>query len=645
MDSLEYSTTFNSVLFKLKTMTTLPFEFPQSRFNTLAGNQFRTKKDVSDAFHTLFEPLVPAFSPGKAFVHLEYSGITFDIAAAGLEGYARPLWGIVPFVLGGGEFKYWDIYRQGLTNGCDPNHSEYWGTFNEIDQRQVELCAVGFALALVPEHIWEPLSEAAKKNVAAYLIHGRNQEYPECNWKFFRVMVDLGLARVGVRDFDSAMTEKFLQDLDRYYVEDGWYRDGDDGGELFRIDYYNAFAMHYYGLIYTKLKPDDKERCRRYIERARTFAGEFTNWFADDGACVPYGRSLTYRFACGSFWGALAFADLEALSWGKIKGLYLRHMRWWANQPMMRSDQKLLTVGYAYPNLLMSEGYNSAMSPYWAMKAFIPLALGEDHPFWTAEEEDIGHGSNPVVLHTPGMVAIHNPKDSVLYVSGPERKSMPFVAEKYGKFAYSSRYAFSIERNLRIFETATIDNMIGFSEDGQQFRVRENYVEAPRVSGNILYSRWDPWAGVKVETWVIPQKGRWHVRVHRIFSENRELQTTEGGFSIRRYDYNVDIRQAVSSTAFVETATDVSGVIELSSQNVNRVPKVHGPEGDVNLHFPRVWVPQLRGEIPAGKEKVLVIAVFAAPKEFKNEWNERDFKVPDIGVLDNMRGRTVGIWK
>lgn len=638
-------------------MATYPFKFPQSQFNSLADNKFKTRNDVIEAFHTLFEPLLPTFSPGKAYAHFEYSGIGFDLAAAGLEGFARPLWGIVPLVAGGGEFKYWDIYREGLANGCDPDHCEYWGTVSSHDQRQVEFCAIGFALALVPEHIWEPLSERAKKNVAAYLIQGRNQGYPECNWKFFRVLLDLGLVKVGVYDFDHVMTEEYLKDIDRYYIEDGWYRDGDPGEETLRIDYYNPFAMHYYGLVYSKLKPEDTERCRRYRERTQKFALEFANWFADDGASVPYGRSLTYRFACGSLWGALAFADLEALPWGKIKGLYLRNMRWWSKQPIMRFNQKLLTVGYAYPNLLMSEGYNSAMSPYWAMKAFIPLALDENHPFWTAEEEEVRPQIQQVaVLKTPGMIAVHNPQDTVLYVSGPQREGMSCVAEKYGKFAYSTRYAFSVERNLRIFANAAIDSMIGFSEDGNEFKVRHAYKEPVKILDNILYSKWDPWTDVSVETWLIPQTGhensRWHIRIHRIYSETKTLQTIEGGFSVNRYDYRADKCEVDGQTAVAKTISDISGVVELSMDsmknytNIKRVPRVHGPDGDVNLNFPRTWVPQLQGNIPKAKQVILGIAVFAGPQEYQQQWDTKPFKVPTIEQLENVKnsGQIVGIF-
>src|SRR5439155_2374868 len=122
-----------------------------------------------------------------------------------------------------------------------------------------------------------------------------------------------------------------------------------------------------------------------FVERSRIFAHDFAHWFSEDGSALPFGRSLTYRFAQGAFWGALAFADVEALPWAVVKGLYLRHLRWWMRQPIF-SETGLLTIGYTYPNLLMAESYNSPGSPYWALKIFLPLALPEEHPFWRAEE-------------------------------------------------------------------------------------------------------------------------------------------------------------------------------------------------------------------------------------------------------------------
>ncbi|MGO8462910.1 DUF2264 domain-containing protein, partial [Rhizobium ruizarguesonis] len=76
--------------------------------------------------------------------------------------------------------------------------------------------------------------------------------------------------------------------------------------------------------------------------------------FAADWAAIPFGLSLTYRFACAGFWSALAFADVEALPLGEVKHLCLQHLRWWKDKPIADLDG-VLSIGFGYPNLLMSE--------------------------------------------------------------------------------------------------------------------------------------------------------------------------------------------------------------------------------------------------------------------------------------------------
>ncbi len=411
--------------------------------NPLAGNPLQKRGDMQSALLDLFDPLLPYFSTGNARVRLDAAAAHFDRAAADLEGFARPLWGLAPFAAGGGDFGHWDRYAEGIANGTDPQHPEFWGQVNGRDQRMVELAALGFALALVPEKLWDPLSRRARENLVAYLLHARTFDYADNNWKFFRIFVDIALDRLGI-DHDRSLTRSYLAELDGFYIADGWYRDGN----VRRVDHYIAFAMHFYGLIYARLVDDD--HAKRYRERAISFAQDFRHWFAEDGATLPFGRSLTYRFACAGFWSALAFADLEALPWGEIKGLCLRHLRWWADKPIAHRDG-VLSIGYGYPNLLMSESYNSAGSPYWAFKAFLPLATGENHPFWTSTEAPLQQSTEPLNLRHAGMVMMPVNGDVVALSSGQENRQMRFGSEKYAKFAYSARYAFSIESDERGF--------------------------------------------------------------------------------------------------------------------------------------------------------------------------------------------------
>jgi hypothetical protein len=50
----------------------------QSRFSPIAGNEFKTRDDVIAAVHSLFNPLLPSFSEGKARVQIDASGFTHD---------------------------------------------------------------------------------------------------------------------------------------------------------------------------------------------------------------------------------------------------------------------------------------------------------------------------------------------------------------------------------------------------------------------------------------------------------------------------------------------------------------------------------------------------------------------------------------
>ena len=604
----------------------LPVIYDLASANPLNANDLLTRDDVAKAVLDLFKPLIPYFSDGGARVRLSATGAHFDRAAADLEGFARPLWGIVPMAAGGYSFPFWNLYRRGLANGTDPSHPEYWGVISDRDQRQVELAAIGFAIAMVPEHIWEPLTDEQKRTVSAYLLAARNKQFIDNNWKFFRVLIDLGLTRASI-PFDRSETERYLDEIEAFRLGEGWYRDG----PVKRVDHYIPFAMHFYALIYSVLAKDDMKRGDAYRERAKAFAPDIRHWFGPDGAALAFGRSQAYRFAAGGFWGALAFAGLEALPWPEIKGYYMRHIRWWSQLPIAERDG-VLSIGYGYPNLLMSESYNSAGSPYWALKFFLALALPADHPFWTAEEAPAPSFTDPIPLAEPGMVAMHTPGNVVVLSSGQQHDKMRGAAEKYAKFAYSTRYAFNVEADDRHFAAASFDGMLGLSDDGVHFRMRETLEEA-NIAGDKLYSRWKPWSDVMVETWLIPANP-WHIRIHRIATP-RQLKTTEGGFAIERSDFDRDRAEQAEGRAVWRGHTDISAIVDLSPMS-RRMGHAMSPIANTNLIHAKTNLPQLRGEVPAGIA-ILAAAVVAMPLSgqdpiFLNAVPD----LPDLDELENL---------
>ncbi len=380
--------------------------------NPLARGPLANRDDVQRAVRDLYEPLRRHTSDGGAQVQLGSFGAVFEARVAGLEGFARPLYGIVPLTVGGGSFEQWDRIARGLVAGTDPASPDYWGpVVADVDQRMVEQAAIGLALAFCPEKVWEPLSAAERDRLVEWLSGIYRFEPAPNNWHFFRILVSLGLERVGA-EIDVERLAHSLDSIDTYRTSDAWYVDGAMG----TVDYYVPFALHTYGLMYAAandLGLGDDTRAEAYRERSAAFAQDFQHWFAADGASIAMGRSLTYRFAMSSFWGAMAWANVESsVPWGLAKGLSMRHLRWWADKAVSDRDG-VLSVGFAYDNRKLCEGYNSAGSPYWAMKAFGGLAAPADHPFWASDEEPLAPLPEPVTIEAARWVVTRNDEHAV----------------------------------------------------------------------------------------------------------------------------------------------------------------------------------------------------------------------------------------
>lgn len=596
--------------------------------NPLLGNPLKTRDDFARSVVQLWEPLKPHFSPGNARVNVGKPLAHFTRAAAELEGFARPLFGLAPLAAGNLPFDDWEIFRQGYANGTDPEHPEYWGTFGSRDQRLVESAALAFGLIFAKDQIWDPLTEAQKTNLATWLKFGLTQEAADNNWHFFHVFPSMALEHLGI-EHDLSVREDALDRLESFYVDEGWYSDG----ACRRFDHYIPFAMHFYGLIYSKLAKGDFARCDRFRARATQFAQEFQHWFDADGASLAFGRSMTYRFAQASFWAGLAFADVKALPWGQIKGLWARNLRWWGQRDYFDRDG-IMPVGYCYPNLHMCEIYNSPGSPYWALKAYLPLALPNDHPFWASEE--IAKVETPALLRsaTAGMLGYEAGGSRVLLSSCNEMR-MPLRggAEKYGKFAYSTAFGFSMDPDHLGFLSNPFDNSLALSHDNRGFVTRSE-IEDAKIGDDWLWSRWTPDTDIEIETWLIAC-APWHIRAHKITTA-RPVFTTEGGFAIERTDAPPTLVNCENSKAEIVTSTACSIALNMSSGRHAAIPRRTHPNS--SLYFPQTHVPHLVAKLDAGT--TWLIGAFAASTnpEDAAPWIESAPKAPDIAWLENVLG-------
>ncbi|KAI0065803.1 hypothetical protein BV25DRAFT_1596361 [Artomyces pyxidatus] len=607
------------------------------------SNPLETKDDLRAFCTALLDPLAAHTSPHGARIHLGYTGTHYDEAAAQLEGFSRPVWGLASLLGGGGTYAGAERWVRGLDAGTDPNSEEFWGPMRDRDQRMVECSALGFAIAVARPQLWDPLGAEAQERVGQWLGGMNDKAMPNTNWLWFRVFANLGLLRAGSRHYDAERMRKDMDHLDTFYIGGGWSRDGPEG--VVQLDYYSSsFAIQYAQLVYSKLAQDtDPERCEEYRSRARQFALDFVHYFDEEGRAIPFGRSLTYRFAMSSFWGALAFADVELpapLTWGVVKGLQLRNIRWWARQPGAYASDGTFTIGFCYPNHNMTENYNSPGSPYWAFKSFIALSLPETHPFWAAAEEPYptaALGSAPKILKQPLHIATRAGGHTYVLSSG-QQCSYPVKqsAAKYGKFAYSSAFGYSVPSGSLTLEEHAADSALALSADGGETWKLRRDTRAPRFeAGGVLRAEWYPWPDVRVETWLVPpapDTPLWHVRVHRVRTA-RALRSAEGAWALygQREDGRALEPESEGGGAFGVREADgiaravsragVSGIAGLETVSwggaAGRAGKAIRTDPNTNLIVPRAVLPTLVGEHDARPDADiwLVTAVFGLPSK------------------------------
>lgn len=551
----------------------------------------KTKADYQRMLLRMVEPLKEHYSEGCASLPLGAAAAGYGNQVAGMEGFSRVLWGLVSYWAGGGtDESLLPVYQKGLGEGTNPASPEYWGDLHDKDQRMVEMAAISFGILMAPEKLWEPLGEVEKGRLAGWLYQINLYTQADNNWHYFKVITNLALKSTG-RKWSREQVKAAMERYESFYLGNGWYSDGNRPQK----DYYTSFGIHFYCLLYAKfMEQEDPETAESFKRRAAEFAKTFIYWFDDGGKALPFGRSLTYRFAQAAFFSACVFAGVECVSWGVMKGIIGRHMEYWMKQPIF-DNGGILTVGYTYPNLLMSETYNATGSPYWAFKTFVLLALPDEHPFWLAECEPLPELQPVLAVKECDMLLCHRRNEVVALTAGQyPAMEHTHAAEKYAKFAYSSVFGFCVPRSYHQLEQAGTDSMLAFYVYGMYY-VRRSCKEY-RIDGREVYAKWSPVEGIEVETWLTPVE-RGHKRRHRITSN------LASGVACRAFDCGFSYPNCMEVTLKSEedeaaVVSDENGYSRISGTRGNG--KVITAYSNMNLIFPNVCIPALHIEIQPG---------------------------------------------
>lgn len=334
----------------------------------------------------------PYASAGHALIDLPGPASGSGRWSDGLEGFARTFL-LAAFRLGhatGDEHDLAAWYAEGVRAGTDPASSERWPTLDEKPQAKVECASIALALHETRHLIWDHLDDRTKQHVVDWMARMINSSMPANNWVWFQNITEAFLRTVG-GPWDPADIERNVALTEQWYVDSGWYSDGDhDQGGNRNFDYYSGWAMHFYPLWYCRMLGEDADPELRetYRERIRRFLDDAQHLVAANGSPVLQGRSLTYRYAMlvPFFTGALF--DATPLAPGRTRRLASGVVKHFVDAGCF-NDNDLQSIGWHRAFTPMRQNYSGPGSPYWSSKAFAGLLLPPDHAVWTATEEPL----------------------------------------------------------------------------------------------------------------------------------------------------------------------------------------------------------------------------------------------------------------
>ncbi|MEU5595065.1 DUF2264 domain-containing protein [Streptomyces sp. NPDC020298] len=568
----------------------------------------------------LLSALLPYATPGLAQYRLPgrtgYSGVWSD----GVEGYARSFL-LAAFRIAGsggtGAEELIERYATGLAAGTDPRHPEHWPPITDRAQPMVEAASIAIALHETRPWIWDRLPDRVRQRTADWLGGFVGATANDSNWRLFQVITEEFLASVDA-PHSRAEIDAGLARLDDWYRGAGWYTDGDGR----KFDYYNAWALHLYPVLWSRIAGHraDTGLVRTHRTRLRAFLQSHQYFFGSDGAPVHQGRSLTYRYAATAPLWAGALADATPLPPGRTRRLASGALKHFTDH-QVPDEQGLLSLGWYQPFLPVTQPYSGPASPYWAAKAFLGLLLPAGHPVWTAREEPgpVDAEDHRVALPAPGWLLHSTAADGIVRLvnHGSDRLAPPPARSEasphYTRFAYSTATAPETPPGD---EAAGHDNHIALvlpSGPSRRGRIHPLGTEDGRAaSWHTPLSADGTEYGHAIST-VSTVHGPWEVRLHRVEAPAGTI-VREGGWAIAS---DTARPTATTGPGWAVTIRD-DGLTSVLVALLDRPGAAIGREGEVghgtghNAYGRYSATPLLTAEHPGGTLLLATLVVLTA---------------------------------
>ena len=333
--------------------------------------------------HTLDDPMRFPKQPGKSYPTDGKFNKTEN-----LEGLCRTMFVAIPLlkenpdlVLNG--INVGDYYRQQLRNMSDPSKSGYIQHLKGgPSQTLVEFGALALSLTVMPEIIWEPLTQKEKDDLAALMLSYGNGPTIGSNWRFFNIFVMSFFKNQGYEVKDGYIDELLQKSLAQYRGY-GWYNDSP------AYDYYSMWAFQMYGMIWAHYYGEkfNPEAGRQFVSNFRDLVPNYPYMFAEDGKMNMYGRSITYRIAAAVPFPLMGWLNDPSINYGWMRRIASSTLLQFLENPALMED-RVPTLGFYGAFEPAVQIYSCRGSVYWMGKAFLGLLLPADNPFWTAVENN-----------------------------------------------------------------------------------------------------------------------------------------------------------------------------------------------------------------------------------------------------------------
>lgn len=307
-----------------------------------------------------------------------------------LEGLTRTLFVAAPLLKedpnltidGISVAEYYRHQILNLTREGHPSFIRHRARNGGPSQILVEFGALAISLFTAPEVLWDPLSQEDKDRLAAVMMSYGDGPTVGSNWRFFNIFVMSFFKTQGYPINDGLMREYLQKSLEAYRGY-GWYNDSP------AYDYYSMWAFQMYGILWAKFFGDEHypDYAAQFMKNFNDLHDNYPYLFARDGRMIMWSRSIAYRYAAATPFMLMGLENDPRTNWGWMRRISSGNLLQFYLHPEFMED-RVPTLGFYGPYEPATQMYSCRGSVYWGGKVFLGLLVPEDHPFWTARENE-----------------------------------------------------------------------------------------------------------------------------------------------------------------------------------------------------------------------------------------------------------------